>query len=49
MYKRQEVEVDIQGYDIDGDIVKAARANAESAGCLLYTSTDVYKRQLLYR
>lgn len=27
-----EVEVDIQGYDIDGDIVKAARANAESAG-----------------
>lgn len=27
-----EVEVDIQGYDIDGEIVKAARANAESAG-----------------
>lgn len=27
-----KVEVDIQGYDIDGDIVKAARANAESAG-----------------
>lgn len=27
-----EVKVDIQGYDIDGDIVKAARANAESAG-----------------
>lgn len=26
------VEVDIQGYDIDGDIVKAARANAEAAG-----------------
>ncbi|CUX70571.1 Ribosomal RNA large subunit methyltransferase L [Clostridium sp. C105KSO15] len=26
------VKVDIQGYDIDGDIVKAARANAESAG-----------------
>lgn len=26
------VEVDIQGYDIDGDIVKAARQNAESAG-----------------
>ena len=26
------VEVDIQGYDIDGDIVKSARANAESAG-----------------
>lgn len=25
-------EVDIQGYDIDGDIVKAARANAEAAG-----------------
>nr|WP_312432344.1 class I SAM-dependent RNA methyltransferase [Lacrimispora sp.] len=26
------VKVDIQGYDIDGEIVKAARANAESAG-----------------
>ncbi len=26
------VTVDIQGYDIDGDIVKAARANAELAG-----------------
>ncbi len=26
------VKADIQGYDIDGDIVKAARANAESAG-----------------
>ena len=27
-----DIQVDIQGYDIDGDIVKAARANAESAG-----------------
>ena len=27
-----QAETDIQGYDIDGDIVKAARANAESAG-----------------
>lgn len=27
-----DVKVDIQGYDIDGDIVKAARTNAESAG-----------------
>lgn len=27
-----DIKVDIQGYDIDGDIVKAARANAESAG-----------------
>ena len=26
------VQVDIQGYDIDGDIVKAARLNAQSAG-----------------
>lgn len=26
------IDVDIQGYDIDGDIIKAARANAESAG-----------------
>lgn len=26
------VQVDIQGYDIDGDIIKAARANAELAG-----------------
>ncbi len=26
------VEVDIQGYDLDGDIVKAARANAQNAG-----------------
>ena len=28
----RDVKADIQGYDIDGDIVKAARANAESAG-----------------
>ena len=27
-----DVDVDIQGYDIDGEIVKAARANAEAAG-----------------
>lgn len=27
-----DAEVDIQGYDIDGDIVRAARANAEAAG-----------------
>ncbi|RHB47280.1 class I SAM-dependent RNA methyltransferase [Enterocloster aldenensis] len=27
-----DIKVDIQGYDIDGDIVKAARSNAESAG-----------------
>ena len=27
-----EASVDIQGYDADGDIVKAARANAEAAG-----------------
>ncbi|MCC8025748.1 MAG: class I SAM-dependent RNA methyltransferase [Clostridium sp.] len=27
-----EIKVDIQGYDADGDIVKAARQNAESAG-----------------
>lgn len=27
-----DVKVDIQGYDIDGEIIKAARANAESAG-----------------
>lgn len=26
------VEVDIQGYDVDGEIVKAARANAQAAG-----------------
>lgn len=26
------VETDIQGYDIDGDVVKAARSNAEAAG-----------------
>lgn len=26
------VSVDIQGYDIDGDIIRAARANAEAAG-----------------
>lgn len=26
------VEVDIQGYDIDGDIIRAARSNAETAG-----------------
>lgn len=28
----RSVETDIQGYDIDGDIVKAARANAQAAG-----------------
>lgn len=28
----KEVEVDIQGYDIDPDVVKAARKNAEDAG-----------------
>ena len=28
----EDVEVDIQGYDVDGDIVKAARSNAQSAG-----------------
>lgn len=27
-----EIETDIQGYDIDGDIVKAARENAKNAG-----------------
>ena len=27
-----DVEVDIQGYDIDGDVLRAARANAEEAG-----------------
>ena len=27
-----DIKVDIQGYNIDGDIVKAARSNAESAG-----------------
>lgn len=27
-----DVQVDIQGYDVDGDIIKAARANAEAAG-----------------
>ena len=26
------VQVDIQGYDIDGDIIRAARANAKAAG-----------------
>ena len=28
----EDVQVDIQGYDVDGDIVKAARTNAQSAG-----------------
>lgn len=28
----KDITVDIQGYDIDGDIVKAARSNAELAG-----------------
>ena len=26
------VETDIQGYDIDGDVIRAARANAKAAG-----------------
>ena len=29
---RTDVETDIQGYDIDGDIIRAARANARAAG-----------------
>ena len=28
----EDVQGDIQGYDVDGDIVKAARSNAQSAG-----------------
>ena len=28
----EDVQVDIQGYDVDGDIVKAARSNAQSGG-----------------
>ena len=28
----EDVQVDIQGYDVDGDIVKAARSNARAAG-----------------
>ena len=28
----EDVQVDIQGYDVDGDIVKSARSNAQSAG-----------------
>ena len=28
----KDVQVDIQGYDIDGDIMKAARSNAQAAG-----------------
>ena len=28
----EDAQVDIQGYDVDGDIVKAARSNARSAG-----------------
>ena len=27
-----DIQVDIQGYDIDGEVVKAARSNAEAAG-----------------
>ncbi len=27
-----QIETDIQGYDIDGDIIRAARANAQAAG-----------------
>lgn len=27
-----DIDVDIQGYDIDGDIIRAARANAKAAG-----------------
>ena len=33
---RQDVEMNIQGYDIDGDIVAAARQNAELAGVEQY-------------
>ena len=29
---QDDVEVDIQGYDIDGDVIKAARENAKRAG-----------------
>ena len=27
-----DIEVDVQGYDIDGDVIKAARENAKRAG-----------------
>lgn len=30
--ENRDISVDIQGYDADGDIVKAARSNAEMAG-----------------
>lgn len=29
---RDDIEVDIQGYDIDGDVIRAARQNAKDAG-----------------
>ena len=29
---KRDVEVDIQGYDIDGDVIKVARENAQVAG-----------------
>ena len=29
---KDDISVDIQGYDIDGEIVRAARANAAAAG-----------------
>ena len=34
-----DIQVDIQGYDIDAEVVKAARA-------VSYTHLDVYKRQI---
>lgn len=30
-----DIEVDIQGYDIDGDVVRAARENAKEAGWII--------------
>ncbi len=29
---RNDIETDIQGYDIDGDVIKSARENAKLAG-----------------
>ena len=33
---KRDVSMQIQGYDIDGDMIKAARQNAEDAGVLDY-------------
>ena len=41
---KRDVEVDIQGYDIDGDVIKAARENAADGRCGSFDSFSAAAR-----